>query len=64
MKVASRFKRLDLTDSVTEELWTEVHDIEQETVIKTIPKKINAKNQNGYLGRLTRYNQSHLNYMA
>jgi len=29
MKVASRFKRLDLTDSVTEELWTEVHDIVQ-----------------------------------
>ena len=24
---------------VTEELWTEVHDIVQETVIKTIPKK-------------------------
>ena len=26
-----------------EELWTEVYDIEQEAVIKTIPKKINAK---------------------
>ena len=29
MEVASRVKRLDLTDSVTEELWTEVHDIVQ-----------------------------------
>ena len=26
-----------------EELWTEVYDIEQEAVVKTIPKKINAK---------------------
>ena len=37
------FKELDLIDRVPEKLWTEVHDIEQETVIKTIPKKINAK---------------------
>ena len=43
MKVTNRFKGLDLIDRVPEELWTEVHDIEQETVIKTIPKKINAK---------------------
>ena len=30
---------LDLIDRVTDELWTEVCDIVQETGIKTIPKK-------------------------
>ena len=39
MKVTNRFKGLDLTDRVPEELWTEVHDIVQEAVIKTIPMK-------------------------
>ena len=38
-EVQKRFKGLDLIDTVTEELWTEVHDIVQEAVIKTIPKK-------------------------
>ena len=33
------FKRLDLIDRVPDELWTEVHDIVQDTGIKTIPKK-------------------------
>ena len=33
----NRFHGLDLTDRVPEELWTEVHDIVQETGIKTIP---------------------------
>ena len=33
---ASRFKGLDLIDRVPDELWTEVHDIVQETGIKTI----------------------------
>ena len=33
------FKGLDLIDRVPEELWTEVQDIVQEAVIKTIPKK-------------------------
>jgi len=37
--VTNRFKGLDLIDRVPEELWTEVHDIVQEAVIKTIPKK-------------------------
>ena len=32
-------KGLDLIDRVPEELWIEVHDIVQEAVIKTIPKK-------------------------
>ena len=37
MEVTNRFKGLDLIDRVPDELWTEVHDIEQETGIKTIP---------------------------
>ena len=36
VKVRNRFKGLDLIDRVPDELWTEVHDI-QETGIKTIP---------------------------
>ena len=39
MEVTNRFKGLDLIDRVPEELWMEVHDIVQEAVIKTIPKK-------------------------
>ena len=39
MDVTNRFKGLDQIDRVPEELWTEVHDIVQEAVIKTIPKK-------------------------
>ena len=39
VEVTNRFKGLDLIDRVAEELWTEVHDIIQEAVIKTIPKK-------------------------
>ena len=41
--MTSRFKGLDLIDRVPEELWTEVHDIVQEVVIKTIPKKKKCK---------------------
>ena len=39
MEVTNRFKGLDLTDRVPEELWTEVCDIVQDAGIKTIPKK-------------------------
>ena len=39
----NRFKGLDLIDTVPDELWMEVHDIVQETVIKTIPKKKKCK---------------------
>ena len=39
MEVRNRFKGLDLIDRVPDELGTEVHDIVQETGIKTIPKK-------------------------
>ena len=41
VEVTNRFKGLDLIDKVPEELWMEVHDIVQEVVIKTIPKKKN-----------------------
>ena len=37
--VSNRFKGLDLIDRVPDELWTEVCDMVQEAVIKTIPKK-------------------------
>ena len=39
LEVTNRFKGLDLIDRVPEELWTEVHDIVQEAVMKAIPKK-------------------------
>ena len=43
MEVKNRFKGLDLIDRVPDELWTEVHDIVQETGSKTIPKKKKCK---------------------
>ena len=43
VEVRNRFEGLDLIDRVPDELWTEVHDIVQETGIKTIPKKENCK---------------------
>ena len=43
VEVRNRFKGLDLTDRVPEELWTEVHDIAQEAVIKNIPKRKKGK---------------------
>ena len=43
MEVRNRFKGLDLIDTVPDELWMEVYDIEQETVSKTIPKKKKCK---------------------
>ena len=39
MEVTNRFKGLYLIDRVPDELWTEVRDIVEEAVIKTIPKK-------------------------
>ena len=39
MEVRNRFKGLDLIDRGPDELWTEIHDIVQETGIKTIPKE-------------------------
>ena len=43
MEVRNRFKGLDLIDRVPDELWTEVRDIVQEAVIKTIPNKNKCK---------------------
>ena len=43
MEVRNRFKELDLIDKVPDELWTEVHDIVQETGIKTIPMEKKCK---------------------
>ena len=43
MEVTNRFKGLDLIDRVPEELWTEVPNIVQETVIKIFPKKKKCK---------------------
>ena len=39
LEVTNRFKGLDMVDRVPEELWTEVCNIVQEEVTKTIPKK-------------------------
>ena len=47
MEVTNRFKGLNLTDRVPEEPWTEVHDIVQEAVIKTIPQKKKCKKAKG-----------------
>ena len=52
VELTNRFKGLDLIDRVPDELWMEVHDIVQEVVIKTIPRKRNAKRQNSSLRRL------------
>ena len=43
VEVTNRFKGLNLIDRVPEELWTEVRDIVQEAMIKTIPKKKKSK---------------------
>ena len=42
-EVTNTFKGLDLIDGVLKELWMEVHDIVQETGIKTIPKNKKRK---------------------
>ena len=39
----NRFKGLDSVDRVLEELWMEVHNIVQEAVTKTTPKKKKCK---------------------
>ena len=43
VEVTNRLKGLDLIDRMPEELWMEVHDIVQEAVMKTIPKKKKCK---------------------
>ena len=51
VEVRNTFKGLDLIDRVPDELWMEVHDIVQETGIKTIPLEKNCKKKNGCLRR-------------
>ena len=46
VEVRNRFKGLDLIDRLPDELWTEVHDIVQETRIKTITKEKYCKKAN------------------
>ena len=43
VKVTNKLKGLDLIDRMPEELCTQVHDIVQETRIKTIPMKRKCK---------------------
>ena len=43
VEVRNRFKGLGLIDRVPDELWMEVHDIVQETGIKTIPMEEKCK---------------------
>ena len=43
LEVTNRFKGLNMIHRVPNELWTEIHDIGQEAVIKTIPKKKKCK---------------------
>ena len=46
VEVKYRFKGLDLIDRVSDELWNEVHDIVEETGIKTIPMEKKCKKSN------------------
>ena len=54
VEMRNRFKRLDLIDRIPDELWTEDHDIVQDTGIKTIPmEKKCEKNKMAVWGGLT-----------
>ena len=49
VEVTNRFRGLDVIDKMPEELWTEVWDIVEKAVIKTILKKKKCKRQNACL---------------
>ena len=51
VEVRNRLKGLDLMDREPDEVWTEVRDIVQEVVFKTIPEKKKCKTANGCLKR-------------
>ena len=51
VQVTNRFKGLDLMDRVPEELWMKFLNTVQKVMIKIIPRKRNAKRQNGCLRR-------------
>ena len=44
VEVSNRFRRLELVNSVLEELWAEVCNIGQEAANKTIPKRKKRRN--------------------
>ena len=50
VEMRNRFKGLHLTDRVPDDLWTEVHDIVQQTVIKTIPMEKKCQKAKGLSG--------------
>ena len=50
VEVRNRFKGLDLTDRAPDEVWKEVHDIVQETGIKTIPMEKKCQKAKGLSG--------------
>ena len=50
MEMMNRFKGLDLIERVPEEHWMEFHNIVQEVVIKTIPKKKKCRKANWLSG--------------
>ena len=50
VEVRNRFKGLDRTNRVPDKLWTEVHDIVQETGIKTIPMEKKCQKAKGLSG--------------
>ena len=54
VEVRNRFKGLDLIDRMPDELWTEVHDIVQETGIKTIPMEKKCKKAKWLSGKALR----------
>ena len=51
VEVTNIFKGLDLIERVPDKPWNKVRDLVQEAVIKTIPRKINAKRQNDCMRR-------------
>ena len=51
VEMRNRFQGLDLINRVPDQLWIDIGDIVQEAGIKTIPRKRNAKRQNGCLRR-------------
>ena len=55
VEVRNRFKGLDLIDRVPDELWNEIHDIVQETGIKTIPIENKCKKAKWLSGRPYKY---------
>ena len=50
VEMRNRFKGLHLTDRVPDDLWMELHDIAQETVIKTIPMEKKCQKAKGLSG--------------